>query len=186
MTTRLTVVAGPTAVGKGTVVRDLCSRYGGVWVSCSATTRPPRPGEVDGEHYSFVSEEEFDDLIARNQMLEWATVHGRYRYGTPRRPVEARLEQGIAVLLEIDLDGARQIRNTMPTARLVFLAPPSQAELERRLLGRGTEDEAERARRLETARAEMAAIGEFSAVIVNDDVTAAADQLAHLMGLSRL
>ena len=150
----------------------------------SATTRPPRPGEVDGVHYVFVSEDEFDALVAQGRMLEWALVHGRYRYGTPRGPVAERLASGIPVLLEIDLDGARQVRGAMPDAQLVFLAPPSQAELERRLLGRGTENAAERARRLETARIEMAAEPEFDHTIVNDNVQRAANELAVLMGVA--
>lgn len=180
---RLTVLAGPTAVGKGTVAADVRARYPQVHLSVSATTRSPRPGEVDGVHYRFVGEDGFDALVAAGQMLEWAVVHGRHRYGTPRAPVEAALAAGHPVLLEIDLQGARQVRAAMPEARLVFLAPPSMAELERRLLGRGTEDAAERTRRLATAQVEMAAEAEFDRTVVNADVTTAADDLVRLMGL---
>lgn len=180
---RLTVLAGPTAVGKGTVSADLRARYPQVWLSVSATTRPPRPGEVDGVHYHFVTPEAFDAMVADGQLLEWAVVHGRNRYGTPRRPVEERLAAGEPALLEIDLQGARQVRTTMPEAQFVFLAPPSMDELVRRLVGRGTEDAEERARRLATAEVEMAAEPEFDHVIVNDEVRRATDQLVALMGL---
>ncbi|MEV7971855.1 guanylate kinase [Cellulomonas sp. NPDC089187] len=180
---RLTVLAGPTAVGKGTVSADLRARYPQVWLSVSATTRSPRPGEVDGVHYHFVSNEEFDALEASGEMLETALVHGRNRYGTPRRPVEERLAAGEPALLEIDLQGARKVRETMPDAQFVFLAPPSFEELERRLVGRGTEDAEERERRLATARIELAAEPEFDHVIVNDDVRRATDELVTLMGL---
>lgn len=126
---RLTVLAGPTAVGKGTVSADIRRRYPQVWLSVSATTRPPRPGEVDGIHYFFVSPERFDELVASGDMLEWAVVHGRNRYGTPRRAVEEHLATGTPVLLEIDLQGARQVKESMPDARFVFLAPPSWTSL---------------------------------------------------------
>ena len=180
---RLTVLAGPTAVGKGTVSADLRARYPRVWLSVSATTRPPRPGEVDGVHYHFVSPEKFDAMIDGGELLEWAVVHGKNRYGTPRRPVEERLAAGEPALLEIDLQGARQVRTTMPEAQFVFLAPPSFEELVRRLVGRGTEDEEERERRLRTARVELAAESEFDHVIVNDDVRRATDELVGQMGL---
>jgi guanylate kinase len=180
---RLTVLAGPTAVGKGTVSADLRARYPQVWLSVSATTRAPRPGEVDGVHYHFVTPEEFDAMAADGELLEWAVVHGRNRYGTPRRPVEERLAAGAPALLEIDLQGARQVRTTMPEAQFVFLAPPSMDELVRRLVGRGTEDAEERARRLTTAEVEMAAAVEFDHVIVNDEVRRATDELVALMGL---
>lgn len=180
---RLTVLAGPTAVGKGTVAADVRTRYPEVWLSVSATTRAPRPGEVDGVHYQFVTPEEFDRMVEADEFLEWAVVHGRHRYGTPRAPVMARLAAGQPALLEIDLSGARQVREVLPGARFVFLAPPSWEELERRLLGRGTEDPRERARRLETARVELAAASEFDHVIVNDDIQRAADELIAVMGL---
>jgi len=178
---RLTVLAGPTAVGKGTVSAGIRRRYPQVWLSVSATTRPARPGEVDGVHYFFVSEDQFDDLVASGDMLEWAVVHGRHRYGTPRRAVQEHLAQGVPVLLEIDLQGARQVKETMPHARFVFLAPPSWDELVHRLIGRGTETAEEQERRLATARVELAAEGEFDVVVVNDDVERATDELASLM-----
>ncbi|HEY8721038.1 guanylate kinase [Pengzhenrongella sp.] len=181
---RLTVLAGPTAVGKGTVSADIRARYPEVWLSVSATTRPPRPGEIDGVHYHFVSSEQFDAMIADGELLEWASVHGRNRYGTPRGPVDEHLAAGAPALLEIDLQGARQVRETMPDARFVFLAPPSWEELERRLVGRGTEDAEERERRLSTARVELAAGPEFDVTIVNDDVRRATDELITVMGLA--
>ena len=178
---RLTVLAGPTAVGKGTVAAQIRRRYPEVWLSVSATTRRPRPGEVDGVHYHFVGDERFDEMVAAGDLLEWAVVHGRAKYGTPRRPVEEVLASGRPALLEIDLQGARQVRESMPDAFFVFLAPPSWDELVRRLVGRGTEDEEERARRLETAKVEMAAEKEFDVTIVNDDVRRAAEELVSLM-----
>jgi guanylate kinase len=180
---RLTVLAGPTAVGKGTVAADVRRRYPQVWLSVSATTRPPRPGEVDGVHYRFVDDATFDAMVAGGQMLEWAVVHGRHRYGTPRDPVAEALAGGRPTLLEIDLQGARQVRASMPDALFVFLTPPSWEELVRRLVGRGTEDVAERERRLATARAELAAEPEFDATLVNDDVRRATDELVSWMGL---
>ncbi len=180
---RLTVLAGPTAVGKGTVVQALRKLHPELVVSVSATTRPPRPGEVDGVHYRFLSDDEFDELIASEGMLEWATVHGRHRYGTPRGPVEDALARGERVLLEIDLDGARQVRSSMPGARFIFLAPPSWDALVARLVGRGTENEEERLRRLETAKIELAAEAEFDVTVINDDLDRTVSELAQLMGL---
>ncbi len=152
-----------------------------IWISVSVTTRQPRPGEVDGLHYHFVDDHEFDRLIADDGLLEWAVVHRAARYGTPRVPVEERLAAGRPALLEIDLQGARQIRERMPEAMMVFLAPPNQRELERRLVGRGTEGAEERARRLETARDEMAAEQEFDVTIVNTDVASACEALVDLI-----
>jgi guanylate kinase len=180
---RLTVVSGPTAVGKGTVVAALRREHPEVFVSVSATTRPPRPGEVDGVHYLFVDEQEFDRLVAENDLLEWAVVHGRHRYGTPREPVLAAIAEGREAVLEIDLQGARQVRASWPEARLVFLAPPSWEELVRRLVGRGTESEEERSRRLDTASRELAAESEFDTTVVNRDVEHAVADLVALLGL---
>ncbi|HEX4978140.1 MAG TPA: guanylate kinase [Nocardioides sp.] len=179
---RLTVLAGPTAVGKGSVAADIRTNHPDVWISVSVTTRRPRPGEVHGKHYYFVSDEEFDRLVADDQLLEWAVVHQAARYGTPRLPVEEALALGRPALLEIDLQGARQVRRTMPEALFVFLKPPSWEELVRRLVGRGTEDEEERARRLQTALEEMAAEPEFDVVVVNHEIHAAAEELVALMG----
>jgi guanylate kinase len=145
------------------------------------TTRKPRPGEVHGRHYWFVSDEEFDALVADDQLLEWAVVHKAARYGTPRLPVEDALAQGRPALLEIDLQGARQVRKTMPEALFVFLKPPSWEELVRRLVGRGTEDEEERARRLQTALEELAAEPEFDVAIVNTEIHRASEELVALM-----
>ncbi len=178
---RLIVLAGPTAVGKGTVAADVRRAHPEVWISVSATTRTPRPGEENGVHYWFVSDEEFDAMIDRGDLLEWAVVHRAARYGTPRGPVDLALASGRPAMLEIDLQGARQVRETMPEALFVFLKPPSWDELVRRLVGRGTESEAERERRLETARAELAAESEFDVTIVNHEVHAAAEQLVALM-----
>ena len=178
---RLVVLAGPTAVGKGTVAACVRDQHPDIWISVSVTTRKPRPGEVDGLHYHFVDDAEFDRLVAEDGLLEWAVVHRAARYGTPRGPVEAQLAAGRYALLEIDLQGARQVRASMPDALMVFLAPPSLEELQRRLVGRGTEDEAERARRLETAREELAAESEFDVTIVNTDVATACAELVDLI-----
>ncbi|MGI8717606.1 MAG: guanylate kinase [Lapillicoccus sp.] len=178
---RLVVLAGPTAVGKGTVAAHVRTHFPHVWLSVSMTTRPPRPGEVDGVHYHFVGEPEFDRLAAAGELLEYAVVHGRARYGTPRGPVEQALRAGRMALLEIDLQGARQLRAAMPQALFVFLAPPSWDELTRRLVGRGTETEPEREVRLATARREMAAADEFDVTVVNDDVHRASEELVSLM-----
>jgi len=178
---RLVVLAGPTAVGKGTVSSYIREHVPDVQLSVSATTRTPRPGEVDGEHYFFVSDTEFDRMIAAGELLEWAVVHNSYRYGTPRPPVDAALAAGKRVLLEIDLQGARAVRIVMPEAVLVFLMPPSWEELVRRLIGRGTEDAAEQQRRLETAKVELAAQDEFDYRVVNNDVRQAALEVVELM-----
>lgn len=178
---RLTVLAGPTAVGKGTVAAEIRKHHPEVWISVSATTRAPRPGEVHGRHYWFVTDEEFDEMVARGDLLEWAVVHRGARYGTPRRPVEEALELGRPALLEIDLQGARQVRRSMPDAQFVFLAPPSWEELVRRLVGRGTETPEERERRLETAREELAAEAEFDVTVVNTEVHAASEELVALI-----
>lgn len=185
---RLIVLAGPTAVGKGTVAACVREHHPGIWISVSVTTRKPRPGEIDGYHYHFISDEEFDDLIDNDGLLEWAVVHKAARYGTPRAPVDEAIAEGIPALLEIDLQGARQVRERMPEAFLCFLAPPSFDELVRRLVGRGTEDAAERERRLKTARAELAAESEFDTTIVNTDVRTACQELVDLFssGSSRL
>ena len=182
----VTVLAGPTAVGKGTVSARIRQEYPQIWLSVSATTRPPRPGEVDGVHYRFVSEETFTELVETDQMLEWAVVHGRHRYGTPRGPVTKAVAAGHPVLLEIDLAGARQIRRTLPEARFVFLAPPDWDTLVQRLVGRGTETAEERERRLETARRELEAESEFDVTIVNDSVERATGELAALLGVRDL
>jgi guanylate kinase len=179
--TRLTVLAGPTAVGKGTVARHIRQNYPDVLLSVSATTRRPRPGEIDGVDYYFVDDAEFDRMIAEHELLEWAKVHNSHRYGTPRAPIERALTDGRSVLLEIDLQGARQVRAAMPDAVLVFLAPPSWDELVRRLIGRGTESQEEQHRRLATAKVELASQDEFDARVVNSTVADAAREVVDLM-----
>jgi len=177
---RLIVLAGPTAVGKGTVAARIKETHPEIHLSVSATTRAPRPGEVEGEHYYFVDDAEFDRLILDGELLEHATVHNRSRYGTPRKPIEQALADGKSVLLEIDLQGARQVRAAEPSATLVFLRPPSWDELVQRLVGRGTEGAEERARRLRTAKIELAAQHEFDYGVVNDDVDRAAEEVVDL------
>jgi guanylate kinase len=161
-------------------IRD---NYPEVLLSVSATTRPPRPGEVDGRHYYFVDDDTFDKMIAQGEFLEWATVHNASRYGTPRPPIDAALASGRSVLLEIDLQGARAVKRAMPEALLVFLLPPTWEELVRRLTGRGTESAAEQARRLETAKVELAAQDEFDVKIVNHDVGRAAHDVVELLAV---
>ena len=179
----MVVIAGPSGVGKGTVVAGLRARFPEILFSVSATTRPPRAGETDGISYHFVTDEQFDALVAGDGLLEWAE-YAATRYGTPRQPVLDAMAQGKTMLLEIDLAGARQIRSSFPEAFQVFIAPPSWDELERRLRGRGAETEAQMAARLARAKDELAAESEFDAVIVNDDVELAIDQLVELLGLS--
>ncbi|MDN5789683.1 MAG: guanylate kinase [Micrococcales bacterium] len=178
---RLTVLAGPTAVGKGTIADYVRTHFPGVWFSVSMTTRRPRPDEVDGVHYHFVDDQEFDRLVAAGEFLEHAVVHGVAKYGTPRGPVERALREGRDALLEIDLQGARQVKEAMPEALFVFLEPPDWDELVRRLVRRGTENQPDRRRRLETARREMASRTEFDEVVVNDDVRRASEELVSLM-----
>lgn len=177
---RLTVLSGPSGVGKSTVVAHMRKVHPEVWLSVSATTRRPRPGERNGVHYFFVDNDEFDKLIANGELLEWAEFAGN-RYGTPRRAVLERLETGEPVLLEIDLQGARLVRQSMSDARLVFLAPPSWDELVRRLTGRGTEAPEVIERRLAAAKIELAAESEFDMTLVNTSVEDVARELLALM-----
>lgn len=181
MSAQLAVIAGPTAVGKGTVVRHIIENFPNIHLSVSATTRAPRPGEIDGVHYYFLSHEQFDQMIAAGDMLEYAEVHGSNKYGTPRKPVKAAIERGELVILEIDIQGARQVKQSMPSARTIFVAPPSWDELVRRLTGRATETPEEQAKRLETAKVELAAQSEFDFTVINDDVARCASEVVELM-----
>jgi len=176
----LTVLSGPSAVGKSTVVEKIRRGCPEVWLSVSVTTRRPRPGEVPGREYFFISEREFKDLVAAGQLLEWARYAGNY-YGTPRDPVTERLESGVPTLLEVDVVGARQVRAAVPGVLLVFLSPPSWEELVRRLTGRGTETADVMAQRLEAARTELLAESEFDITLVNTSVRDVCAQLVALM-----
>jgi guanylate kinase len=177
----LTVLSGPSGVGKDSVIELIRVRAPWVWLSVSVTTRRMRDYEVDGVHYHFVSRAEFERLAAAGNLLEWAEFAGNF-YGTPRGPVDARLAAGQPVLMKIDLQGARQVKGAMPEARLVFLAPPSWDELRRRLIGRGTDDPETIAQRLAHAREEMDAQPDFDVTIVNHFVEQAADDLLALLG----
>jgi guanylate kinase len=177
---RLTVLSGPSAVGKSTVAARLRRDCPWIWQSVSVTTRPPRPGEMDGREYYFVSEAEFERMAAAGELLESARFAGN-RYGTPRAPVQQRLDSRAPALLEIDVAGARQVRAAFPDALLIFLAPPSWAELERRLIGRKTESAEAISRRLEAARTELAASDEFDITLVNTSIEEVCEQLVALM-----
>ena len=179
---RLALVTGPSGVGKGTLVTRLLARHPTLWLSVSATTRAPRAGEQEGVHYYFHSRESFDALVSQGGLLEWAEFAGNC-YGTPRQPVMEMLEAGRSVLLEIELEGARQVRQSFPEALQIFVAPPSFEELEQRIRGRGTDADAAIRKRLERARSELAAQGEFDAVVINDDLEVAQRDLEVLMGL---
>ena len=178
---KLAVIAGPTAVGKGTVVRRLLELDPSVELSVSATTRSPRPGEVDGVDYFFWTNEQFDEAINSNALLEYAVVHGENRYGTPRAPIERALAKGAKVILEIDIQGATQVKASMPESLSIFIAPPSWEELVRRLHGRGTESAEQQKKRLETAVVELAAADSFDYAVINDDVDKCALKVLDLM-----
>ena len=180
MPARLTVLSGPSGVGKSTVVERLRALAPQLWISVSVTTRAPRPGEVDGVAYHFVDRDEFARMVDAGEFLEHAAFAGNC-YGTPRAPVQKHIGDGIPALLEIELEGARQVRRAMPEARFVFLAPPSADDLVRRLHGRRTETAQDLAARIARAEVELAAAGEFDHVVINSDVDAAAAEIAALV-----
>jgi guanylate kinase len=175
-TGRLIVLTGPSGVGKGTLLKALLKRHSDLYLSVSATTRKPRPGEIDGQHYQFVSKIEFERMVAQGELLEWAEFAGNY-YGTPRRPVEEKIRQGAWVVLEIELEGARQIRKTFPEALRIFILPPSLNELEYRLRHRAQDSEEAIARRLERAQAEINAADEFDIQVINDNLEKALERI---------
>ena len=179
---RLTVLSGPSGVGKSSVIAEIRKQHPEVWLSVSVTTRRPRPGETDGVEYHFLDEAAFQAMVEDGLLLEHAVFAGN-AYGTPREAVQGRLSSGRSALLEIDLQGARQVRAAMPDAQLVFLAPPSWEELVRRLTGRGTEPQDVIDRRLAEARREMAAADEFDSVLTNASVPEAAARLVALLDL---
>ena len=166
---KLIVLTGPSGVGKGTLLRSLLQRHPELYLSISATTRQPRPGEIDGQHYYFVSRDKFEQMVSADELLEWAEYAGNY-YGTPRASVERQIQLGQSVILEIEVVGARKIHCTFPTALRLFILPPSLAELEQRIRGRGQDSEDAIARRLSRAKAEIEAADEFDVQIVNDDM----------------
>jgi guanylate kinase len=180
----LVVVAGPSGVGKGTVHAELRRRLPDAVLSVSATTRPPRPGEVDGVDYAFVDRPTFEAMAAAGELLEWAEYAGNL-YGTPRGPAAAAIARGEVVLLDIEVQGALQVKGADPDALLVFLLPPNFAELERRLRGRGTEDEATVARRLEVAREEIAGSDAFDLQVVNDRLDDCVDEVLAAIAVAR-
>ena len=179
----LTVLTGPSGVGKGTIVRKILDKHSDVWLSISATTRQPRPGEIDGQHYVFLEKKDFQEIIDKEGFLEWASFSNNF-YGTPKQIVKEKIEEGTNVLLEIELEGARQIRKTFPEALQIFLAPPDLSELEKRIRGRGTESEQAIRDRLAIANRELISKNEFDAVVINDDINNAFSEIEGLMGLN--
>ncbi|QLE54989.1 guanylate kinase [Nostoc sp. TCL26-01] len=169
---KLIVLTGPSGVGKGTLMRSLLQRHPELYYSVSATTRSPRPGEINGENYYFISRNKFEQLVAEGEFLEWAEFAGNY-YGTPRENVLNQVQSGKLVVLEIELEGARQIRASFPETLSIFILPPSFEELEKRIRGRGQDSEEAIARRLQRAKAEIQAANEFNIQIVNDDLETA-------------
>jgi guanylate kinase len=176
----LFIISGPSGAGKGTLVKAIQPLVPDIWVSVSVTTRAARPGEDQGNHYSFISDAEFDRLAETGGLLEWAEVHGN-RYGTPKAPVEQKVAEGRQVVLEIDPQGAFQVKRLVPESVLIFIMPPSWDELQRRLVGRGSETESQVETRLETARRELDLVGEYDHVVINDDVPRAAAELVALI-----
>lgn len=176
----LFVISGPSGAGKGTLISRLVERNPQTWVSVSATTRSPRPGEIDGKDYHFLSEEEFEQILEEDGFLEHALVHGKH-YGTLKRYVDEHIAQGDQVILEVDVQGARQVKRIMPDAHYIFIEPPSLEELERRLRGRNTETEEQIKKRLATAKLELSAKMEYDISLVNEDLESAYSQLESFM-----
>ena len=181
MNAKLVVLSGPSAVGKGTLASYIIEQNKDYELSVSATTRSARPGEIEGKSYRFVSEDEFSKMQQSNELLEWATVHGQHRYGTPRLPVEKALSEGKNVVLEIDVQGAFQVKKTFPEALLVFVNPPSFEELEARMHKRGTESPQDKLRRLETATSELSQADSFDFQVINDEVARCAQEVVDLV-----
>lgn len=177
----LFVLSGPSGAGKGTLVKRVLQRIPDAWVSVSATTRQPRPGEVDGKDYFFLDQPRFDELVSQDGFLEWAHVHGN-SYGTLRSRVQERMDEGVQVILEIDVQGAFQVKKAMPEAHLIFIEPPSLEELERRLRGRGTETEEVICKRMKTAEVELAQKMEYDVQVINDELERATDELVSYIG----
>lgn len=177
----LFVLSGPSGAGKGTLVKRVLQRIPDAWVSVSATTRQPRPGEVDGKDYFFLDQPRFDELVSQDGFLEWAHVHGN-SYGTLRSRVQERMDEGAQVILEIDVQGAFQVKKAMPEAHLIFIEPPSLEELERRLRGRGTETEEVICKRMKTAEVELAQKMEYDIQVINDELERATDELVSYIG----
>ena len=178
---KLIVMAGPSAVGKGTLASHIVSNFDGFMLSVSATTRSPREGEIDGVSYIFLTDQQFNNRAETGQMLEWATVHGKHSYGTPRGPVEEGLASGLNVILEIDVQGAFQVKESFPEALLVFVKPPSFEELRARLDKRGTESEEDKRIRLETAKTELDQAHQFDFSVINDEVARCAQEVVDLV-----
>lgn len=177
----LFVLSGPSGAGKGTLVKRVLQRIPDAWVSVSATTRQSRPGEVDGKDYFFLDQPRFDELVSQDGFLEWAHVHGN-SYGTLRSRVQERMDEGAQVILEIDVQGAFQVKKAMPEAHLIFIEPPSLEELERRLRGRGTETEEVICKRMKTAEVELAQKMEYDVQVINDELERATDELVSYIG----
>ncbi|MBQ7951384.1 MAG: guanylate kinase [Clostridia bacterium] len=182
----LMVVSGPAGVGKGTIVKLACEKAkGNIHLSISATTRNPRPIDKEGVTYYFKTKEEFQSMIEHNEVLEWAEYVGNY-YGTPRKPVEEALSKGVDVILEIEVQGAMQIKKNFPGAVLTFVAPPSREELENRLRGRGTETEEQILSRLKTAEGELSRMNEYDYIVVNDQIEQASEDLLTILRAEKL